>query len=169
MYQRPADCLKARSIIPTFSMGVGGANLTTINNGAGVWLPGRRQIPFKAAYSTDASGNPLQVILTNQSQAQLAYIVNQPQPAIWDSQFEEAFVASLAAFLVPTLAMNLALMNLQISISERLIAEARTSDANEGSNCQDNIPDFILARSGGSGNWAESWQGPGYGSMNWGA
>ena len=167
MYSRPGNCLKARAIIPTFPFNGVGTPDTTINNGAPVWLRGRGQIPFKAAYALDANNNPLAVILTNQSQAQLAYIINQPQPTIWDSQFEAAFVASLAAFLVPALAMNIPLMNLQIGIAERLIAEARTSDGNEGSNSQDNTPDWIRARSGGSGAGWGGWCGPTYDSMNW--
>ena len=167
MYQRPPDCLKARAIIPTFPFNGLGTPATTINNGAPIWLRGRGQIPFKVAYATDSGNNPLQVILTNQSQAQLDYIVNQPQPAIWDSQFEAAFVASLAAFLVPALAMNMQLMNLQINVAERLIIEARASDANEGSNCQDSIPDWISARNGGAGTWEGTWQGVGYSNMSW--
>ena len=167
MYARPVNCLKARAIVPTFPFNGIGTPDTTINNGAPIWLRGRGQIPFKAAYSVDANGNPIGVILTNQSQAQLTYVVNQPQPAIWDSQFEAAYVASLAAFLVPALAMNMPLMNMQINIAERLIMDARASDANEGSNCQDNIPDWIIARSGGSGAWWDGWQGPGYNDMAW--
>ena len=171
MYASPTNSLKARAIIPTFPFSGIGTPYTTSNNGAGVYLRGCGQIPFKVAYSTDASGNPLQVILTNQSQAQLAYIVNQPIPTIWDSQFDAAFVAALAAFLVPALAMNLPLMQTQAAMAERIIAEARASDANEGVSSQNREADWIVARSGGSGGWygnLDGWQGPGYDNMNWG-
>ena len=168
MYQLPIDCLKARAIVPTFPAQSSGSPYTTINNASPVWLRGRGQIPFHVAYATDANENPLSVILTDQSQAQLNYIVNQPIPAIWDSQFEAAFVAALAAFLVPALSMNMPLMQMQIGIAERLIAEARSGDANEGSNTQDNSPDWIRARSGGSGGWYGGWSGPTYESMAWG-
>lgn len=167
IYSRPPDCLKARSIVPTYIPQATSSPDTTANNAAPLLLPRKRQIPFKAAYSKDTNGNPLEVILTNQSEANLNYIVNQPNPTIWDSQFESAFVASLAAFLVPALALNLPLMNLQIQVAERMIAEARASDANEGSNCQDNLPDWIAARAGGSGGWYENWGGVGYDEMMW--
>ena len=166
-YSLPSDCLKARAIIPTFPANGVGTPATTINNGAPIWLRGRGQIPFKVATVKDTNNNPIAVILTNQSQAQLTYILNQPNPSIWDSQFEAAFVASLAAFLVPALALHLPLMNMQISIAERMIAEARAADGNEGSNSQDHVPDWIAARSGGSGAGGDFWQGPGYSDMCW--
>ena len=120
-------------------------------------------------YNTDASGNPLQTIVTNQSQAQLLYTVDQPNPSIWDVQFQAAFVAALAAFLVPALSMQLPLMQLQINMAERLIAEARASDGNEGSNSQDHNPDWMRARAGGSGGWYQgTWCGVGYDNMAWG-
>lgn len=168
LYQYPSDCLKARNVLPNYlPQGTGTVPLTTINNAAPIRLGTRRQIPFRVVYSTDANNNPLQVLVTNQSQAQLNYIVNQPNPVIWDSQFESAFVASLAAFLVPALALHMPLMQLQISMAERLIAEARASDANEGSNTQDNVPDWISVRGGSSGSWYGGNWGCGYDNVAW--
>lgn len=158
-YALPPDCLKARAIIPTFpAQGTGGPPLTTVNNSAGVWIRGQGQIPFQVAYATDSQNNPITVILTNQDQAQLTYTVNQPNPVIWDSQFQSAFVASLAAYLVPALSLHLPLMSAQISIAERIIAEARAADANEGTNSQDREADWIAARNGG-----------GFSSWGWGS
>lgn len=171
LYQIPVDSLKCRAIVPFFPAQNDGVPLTTINNAAPICIRGMGQIPFKIRYSTDADGNPLQTLVTNQSQAQLIYTVNQPNPVIWDSQFEAAFVAALAAFLVPALAMNLPLMQLQIGVAERIIAEARASDGNEGSTSQDHLPDWIRARSGGAQGWYggnDGWNaGMGYENMAW--
>jgi len=76
-------------------------------------------------------------------------------------------VASLAAFLCPGIAMNLPLMQMQARLAEEIIMQARTADGNEGSNCQDHVPDWISARNGGSGGW-DVWQGVGYDNINWG-
>lgn len=149
-YLLPANCLHARNIIPTLPVtGVGTVPLTTINNAAPTILPNSGQIPFRVRYDTDAQGNPLSVILTNQCQAQLEFTVDQPNPSVWDSQFQAAFVSSLGVFLTPALTLNFELMKIQIGVADSVIMQARAADANEGSNNQDNIPDWIRARRGG--------------------
>lgn len=150
MYQLPSDCLQARFIVPTFS----NSNATGIIPASFmvniVAYGFDTQIPFHVAYATDSNNNPIQVILTNQTQAQLVYTVNQPNPQIWDSQFTSAMVASLGAYLVPALALNIQLADLMMKKADGIIMQARVRDANEGSNSQDHIPDFIRARNGGS-------------------
>lgn len=167
-YAEPSDCLKARMIVPTLPPQGDGQALTTFNNAAPTWLPNQGQIPFAVAYSTDSNGNPINVILTNQSQAQLMYCVNQPNPIGWDSMFTQAMVASLAAYLVPALSLNLPLMQMQIKNAEVIIMNARTADANEGSNSQNREADWIRARNG-SGTWMNGCYGYGslYDDMSW--
>lgn len=150
-YAYPSDCLNMRFVVPSLPAGVGGVANTTYNNAAPTWLPGGGQIPFAVAYATDATGNPITVILTNQSQAQAVYTVNQPSPDIWDSQFQAAMVASLAAYFVPALALNMALMGASAQSAERIIAQARAADGNEGVTVMDRIPDWIRARGGEGG------------------
>lgn len=164
-YQLPPDSLDARYILPSFPAqiggGLGGAFVSGMSS-----VGRREQIPFQVAYGTDAKGNPLQIILTNQTQAQLVYTVNQPNPSIWDSLLSEAMVSSLTAFIIPPLNLNLPLMQGAIARAEAMIAQARIRDGDEGDTCQDNIPDWIRARSGGvgyqGGGYAPSW-----GSMAW--
>lgn len=148
-YLLPADCLHMRYLVPTLPVtGVGTVPLTTINNAAPTLLPNDGQIPFVVGYDTDALGNPLTVVLTNQNQAQAIYTVNQSNPSVWDSQFEAAMVAGLGAFLAPPLTLNLELMKMQIGVADGIIMQARAADANEGYNTQDNVPDWIRARRG---------------------
>lgn len=173
-YALPSDCLFVRFIVPSFPAGVASVPpQTTINNAAPSWLPGGGQIPFAVAYATDVNNNPIQVILTNQDQAQAVYTVNQPNPVIWDSLFQQAFVSSLAAFFVPALSLNIQLMAASISAAERMIMQARVADGNEGVTSQDHVPDFIRARGGESG-WGYAYAngyfgqyGYGYCSMAW--
>ena len=169
-YALPSDCLNMRMIVPSLpSTGVGGAAMTSYNNSAPTLLPGGiGQIPFAVAYSTDQTGSPIRIVLTNQCQAQAIYTVNQPNPIIWDSQFQAAMVSSLAAYLVPALSLNLALMQGMIKNSEMIIAQARAADGNEGSHTQDHIPDWMRARGGesrfcGIGGWF----GTNFTSMVW--
>lgn len=170
MYAVPSDSLAVRFIAPTLPATGVGVPATTYNNAAAVWLPGNGgQIPFVVAYNTDSGGNPIETILTNQGQAQAVYTVNQPNPVIWDSQFQAAMVSSLAAYFVPALSLNLALMQAAIKSAEVVIAKARVADGNEGPHSQDHVPDWIQARGGesryfGIGGWLGY---ANYGNMCW--
>jgi hypothetical protein len=158
MYALPSDCLFFRVILPTAPPQAQSIPQTTYNNAAPTIIPGQQQIPFAVAYATDSYGNPIQVILTNQESAQGIYTVNQPNPAIWDSQFQAAMVAALAAYLVPALSLNLPLMQGAIQSAERFIAQARASDGNEGVTSMDHTPDWLRARRGGGGSGIEPYQ-----------
>lgn len=148
-YLYPPTCLHARAIVPTLPVtGVGTVPLTSVNNTSPTFIPSDGQIPFQIGYDTDATNNPVSVILTNQSQAQLIFTVDQPNPTVWDTQLQAAFVASLAVFLTPALTLNFELMKVQLGVAERIIMEARAADANEGSSTQDRTADWILARRG---------------------
>jgi len=172
-YLLPSDCLMARFLVFTLpdSSQTGQSPLTTASISAAPYIMREGQIPFKVAYTTDGNSNPLITILTNLTQAQLVYTVNQPNPQTWDSDFQAAMVASLAAYLVPALSLNLPLANMQMNIADKIIANARVRDANEGSTTQDHIPDWVRARSGGNGaGWGSGllYNIP-YGDMAWGS
>ncbi len=170
-YALPSDSLQARFIIASEpSATSGGIPISTAFMSAQTGVLNQSgQLAFRVAYSTDIYNNPIQVILTNQTQAQLVYTVNQPNPQIWDSAFQAAMVASLAAYLVPALSLNITLAQMLVSIAERIINQARVRDADEGSTSQDHIPDWISARNIGGGYDGSygSW-GNGYSDMNWG-
>lgn len=163
-YQLPPDSLMARFIVPSTPISAN-TPISPAMVSSPVWLP-MQSIPFQVGYSTDVNGNPIQIILTDLTQAQLVYTVNQPNPQIWDSLFQSAMVASLASFLSPALSLNLSLGQMQLKIAQDLIAQARIRDGNEGTNSQDHIPDFIRARNVGSTTgwgYGGNWQGGGNG------
>lgn len=151
-YQTPSDNLQIRYLVPsqTNSTPTGTVPLTSVNNLALSWYPGAYEIPFKVAFAKDAQNNPIEVVLTNLSQAQVVYTVNSPNPTIFDSLFEQAFVSSLAAFLSPALTLNLPLMKMAIATAEAAIAQARVRDGDEGLTSQNHTPDWMRARMVGS-------------------
>lgn len=167
-YAIPSDSLQARYIVPMIPNASGSNTpLTTASVTAGAWLP-TQQVPFRVAYSADANNNPIPIILTNQSQAQLVYTVNQNNPRIWDSSFTAAMVASLAAWLVPALSLNMPLMKAQAAIATELVMSARVRDGDEGTTSQDNIPDWIKARNAGGGyGWGGGYSATNYGALSW--
>ncbi len=150
-YQIPSDSLQIRFIVPSLPAPNSGVPIFSVNTSAPTWLPNGGQIPYAVAYATDANDNPVNVILTNQSQAIAVYTVNQPNPQFWDSLFQAAMVASLAAYFVPALSLHMPLMNMQIKLAENMIQQARVRDGNEGVTSMDHVPDFIRARSGAAG------------------
>lgn len=159
-YAMPNNSLAIRFIVPSNPAAAGGIPQTSGSIASPMWLPGSGQIPFVVASAVDSFNNPINVILTNQMQAQVVYTLNQSEPALWDSQFQAAFVASLAAYLVPALSLDIPLMQMSIKTAENIIAQARAADANEGVTSMDHVPDWIRARAGGSGY---GYFGPGYG------
>jgi len=105
------------------------------------------------------------VILTNQPQAQLVYTVRVNDPNLWDNQFVDAASSSLAAWLVPALALNMQLMGLQIKVAQGIINSARVSDGNEGLTYVESLPDWIVARYQTGGL---AWSGSGGAADNFG-
>lgn len=151
-YLLPSDCLKVRMIVPTLpASGVGGIPLTGGPTFIGPTYLRQYSVPFQVAYDTDASGNPITVILTNLDQAQAVYTVDQPNPVIWDPQFQLAFSTALAAWLVPALNLNLPLMSAMAGAADKMIGAARAADGNEGTYSQNREASWILARAGTSG------------------
>lgn len=151
-YLYPSDCLNVNQIrCPDITSGGGGIPQTTISNSVTPWVSGQYAIPYERAYSTDSNGSPLEIILTNQELALANYIVNQQNPQSWDSLFTSAFVASLAAYLVPALSLDKSLMTMQIAMAERMITTAKAQDGNESVTTMDVVPDWIRARQGSGG------------------
>lgn len=171
-YQYPANCLAMRFIVPSAPATANGIPVTSATIAAPIYIPGGGQIPYAVAYGTDPANNPLTVILTNQSQAQAVYTVNQPDPSNWDSQFQAAFVSSLAAYLVPALSLELPLMQISIKNAQGIIMQARVADGNEATVSQDHVPDWMRARSAGQGYYSAGYgawgnQFGGDCAMNW--
>lgn len=151
-YAVPSDSLSIRSIVPSLPSGAGSVpSQTSVNNAAPSWIPNGGQIPFAVSSGNDPSGNPIEIILTNQMQAQAIYTANLQNPALWDSMFQSAMVASLAAYLVPALSLNMGLMNVSIATAEKMIVQARVADGNEAVTTLDHVPDWIRARGGETG------------------
>lgn len=166
-YLLPTDCLMVRFLLPTFLPQVGSVPIFPTPSSLAPTLLPRQEIPF--VVSTDVvSGNRTKVILTNLALAQIVYTLNEPNPDFWDSQFQAGYVASLAAFLIPPLNLNMSLLGMQIKIANQIIAEARSADGNEGVVSQNREASWIVAR--GCGQEIGYGDGCGYqeyGQMAW--
>lgn len=151
-YAYPSDCLRVRfvaafqpsaSTTPPLMTNMGSAFIPLGANGIrGV---------YQVASDVDSSNIPVRVILTNLAQAQMVYTTQLLSPDLWDVQFQEALVASLAAKFANTLTRNTALRSEQVKLAEQIIMQARVSDGDEGTKTIDHLPDWLRMRGmGGS-------------------
>jgi hypothetical protein len=151
-YVIPSDCLDTRYLVPHIkpsSYPQDDIPQTTASRIAMTAYPAGGAIPFETAYGTNELGQPIKVILTNLRHAELVYTVNNDNPDVWDSLFQRAMVARLAAYFVPALNLNINLISLCEKIASQAIGDAMASDGNEGINVMDHTPDWILARGAG--------------------
>lgn len=173
-YAVPSDSLAIRYIIPSFpnSTPTGTTPLTTASVTANINIPGAGQIPYTVAYAVDSNNNPINIILTNQSQAQAVYTVDQQNPQIWDSLFQQAFVSTLCVYLVPALSLNFQLMALAIKSADAMIDQARVRDGDEGVTSVNRNADWMTARmvgynNGAGGGTYAPWLYGNYADMAW--
>lgn len=170
-YALPNDCLQMRFLVPSLPTQPSTNNvpITPISNAVPGVVLGRGQIRFTVAYSVDKNNSPIQVVLTNLTQAQAVYTVNQSNPVIWDGLFTQAFITSLSAYLVPALNMNAALLASAKQDAMAMIAQARIRDGDEGTVSQDHTPDWMRARNNQGGAYFNG-NGPwlyGNSEMSW--
>jgi hypothetical protein len=163
-YAYPSDCLLPLWIVPQFSTGfASGVPITTAVTGGAPQFWNGPPVRFKVAIDQITNGIPAingddtKVILTSQEQAILAYVKRVTNPDVWDSQFQQALVASLAARLVFTLTGDKGLANLKISEANGFIMIARQGDGNEGLTINDVTPDWIRMR---GVNYSTGYTGP---------
>jgi hypothetical protein len=89
---------------------------------------------------------PQRVILTNQEFATLVYVSDVTDSNVWDDQFQEAYINICGAGLAMALTGDKRLANMLVTESNRMIEEARKSDANDGLTINDVSPDWITTR-----------------------
>lgn len=127
-----------------FSQPSGPVGQSAVNVGS-TGLPG---IGTGATFNLTFVGSTQRVILCNQTQAILCYNTQITDPNVMDPLFQDAWVHILAARLTFQLTGDKALANLQISLANNAIMEARKADGNEGITVNDVTPDFLRTRGG---------------------
>lgn len=154
-YAYPADCLRPLWIIPQQTTGwTDSIPITTAITGGPPQFYVGAPVKFKVAIDQiGASGLPVatggddtRVILTNQQQAIITYIKQVTNTDVWDSQFQEAMVESLAMKLSFQLTGDKALAKMKQELANAMIQIARVGDGNEGITVINTTPDWISIR-----------------------
>lgn len=124
-YGYPTDCLHARGLI---------------------LVNGDPSPSFEVAISTDAAGNDIRVILSDEPSALLVYTRRVTDPAIYDAEFVSALSWLLAADLAMPLTGKRDKRADALQMAEIAVARAKARDAGEGKPDEDRDADWILAR-----------------------
>ena len=166
-YLLPTDCLMVRYLQPTFLPNVGSVPIFPTASSIPPYVGAPRRVIDFAVATDYVSSSLTRVILTNLSTAQIVYTQNNPNPDFWESEFQAAMVASLAAFLIPALNLNMSLLNIQTKLANQIIETARSIDGNEGVVSQNREASWIMARGCGSEIDTGYYGNYSYPDMNW--
>ena len=141
----PQSGVASGSIISLPSTPLTTGNIASYPNGYG---RGVLSAPFAVSTDLDADGNTIKVVLSNAPYAQGVYTARITDPDIWDPQFLDAVVMTLAAWTAEPIAGSSALAKEKGQMAAALVMSARISDGNEGTQTSDYEADWIRARGG---------------------
>jgi hypothetical protein len=164
-YTYPSDCVFVRSVSPPPVLS--GNFSPPLFSSAPYTVPGPlrlSRVRFEVANGRNAAGNTFTVINTDVSGALATYCARIEVEDLWDANFQEAMVASLALRLVMPLTLDADLMQLMARQALSAINTARMRDGNEGITQMNHVPDWITVRSsevvGWGGDFFMPWETP---------
>jgi hypothetical protein len=152
-YAYPTDCLRFRGVLPpVFYGGSGAVPISPVQSYIQAPFGGpARERHWRQASEPDGNGNQQRVINTNVSQALGSYTRRIILPDSWDPEFGNALVYALAAELSIPLSGDKGLSDRNVKRVEQALSAARVTDANEGVENQNRMPDWIAIRGGNAG------------------
>ena len=125
-YAHPVDCLRVRSI---YQPSTGGT-----------------PIEFLISSDVDTAGNQIKVIFCNQQAAELIYTTDISGPDLWDQNFTDALVASLASDLAIPLTGDKTVAQYCVAQANSAILLARVTDSTESPANTEHVPDWVAVR-----------------------
>lgn len=140
-YAYPSDCLLVRSLMPTIQ-----TSPSAFGSTASAVTAYGPPVRFLLSTDVDQSGNPIQVILTNQPQAIAVYTFRNLNPAMYDSLFVQAFAAYLGARICIPLTGDKTMMRNCFQMAQQFTRDAQTMNGNEGLTIIDSTPDWMRVR-----------------------
>ena len=155
-YAYPSDCVLFRYVVPQFYTSGASAGTTPIFS-----VPSLGAVPpyvslspqkFQKGTDTDANGNQVTCILSNQDQAIGIYTARTPGPDNWDPLFKQAMVAALTVRIALPLKGDKKAKEDARAEALALVQQAQASNGNEGLTNVNKVPDWIRIR-GYAGDW----------------
>jgi hypothetical protein len=102
--------------------------------------------PFQIAVDQDPVGNNIKVVLSNLENSIFVYTYDSNDMILWDPQFEQAFIWTLAAALCGPLTGDKAQAQACLKTAQFHVNKARVDDANESPTSPEHTPDWIRGR-----------------------
>ena len=152
-YAVPSDMLQARYVMP-----VSVSQSTTFVGTPATQYPISPTVRFILSSDEDAGGNAINVILTNQPQALLCYTYRVSNVNLFDAQFTRALANYLGHLLAIPLSGDKALSKQAFKIADLTCKQALASNANEGPDIINTLPDWISTR-GYTMDWGHAQDG----------
>lgn len=143
-YAYPADCVHARFLMPLDDASAAASIFGTAMGAAPQLNPAYAR--FQIGIDTDADGNDVKVILTDQPDAMLVYTMRQANTTLYDPQFVRAMANYLGSLLALPTTGDKALWRQAFDVADRTTRAARVTNGNEGITVIDNIPDWMRVR-----------------------
>lgn len=156
-YAYPDDCVQFQRVLPQMNLDGGNFPVPIFSTPTGPvfegWYTEAPPIPFQPATDFDSEDPPqsINIVLTNMPQAIGRYTRFIEDPTLWSDNFQEAVVAALAGKLAIPESGDKVMARDQIALANKIMQDARVSDANEGMTVQEHIPDWIQAHGWGGG------------------
>lgn len=160
-YAYPSDCVLMRQLMPMIQVQPV-QPVTTPGSPAGVSAYGP-PVRFLMGTDLDFSGNPIEVLLTNQPQAIGVYTFRNLNTAMWDALFVQAFAAYLGARVCMTLTGDKTTMRMALAEAQQYAVDAQRMNGNEGLTVIDHMPDWVRVR-----GYASDWAWPDSGMFTYG-
>lgn len=148
-YAYPADCLLMRYIMPS-------VQVTPAPGGVGIPSPIAAMAPpvkFLLSTDNDASGNPVQVILTNQPMAVGVYTFRNQNTQMFDPLFVQCLTHYLGSRVCIPLTGDKTMMKNALEMAHQFSIDAQAKNGNEGITVIDTMPEWIRVR-GYASDWA---------------
>lgn len=160
-YAYPSDCVLMRQLMPMIQTqelepSVGATSV------AGVAAYGP-PVKFLIATDTDINGNPINVLLTNQTQAIGIYTFRNTNTSMWDALYVQGFAAYLGARVCMTLTGDKNTQRMALSEAQQYANDAQRMNGNEGLTVIDSTPDWMRVR-----GYASDWSWPDGGMYTYG-
>ncbi len=143
-YAMPSDCLKLRYLLT--DPAVSGDAPPLFPYGGSVTGPIMNPVTFSLGIDRNEDDEQIRIVSTNARGAIAIYSADVPDPDLWDSDFREAYVASLAVKLSFTLTGDKALVGNLMKVAQVKVSEALVTDANSSLTVYDSLASGLWAR-----------------------
>jgi hypothetical protein len=151
-YAYPSDCLKIRSLMQPRTVNSGGAITSLPSGGGAASFADCRDsahfppVTYETAIDLNSQGNDIKAIYCDQPAARVIFTKRITNTALFPASFVAALSWACGAQMAIPLTGSTAMMQACLNQWKLMLTDASVSDANEGTQQQSVMPDWLLDR-----------------------